>query len=152
MKDEIKEILDDLRKTAENTIFVVCSSQEELDKMPKYTANFLSINDRKARLLLNYITNLQEENERYKRIFEGKERFSKIMSDDIDFIIMSKADYDRQLDDIELELIDYRSRNEKAIEYIKHEWFKREQIGISHLSFSYDELQHILNILKEKSD
>ena len=63
MKDEIKEILDDLRKTADNTIFVVCSSQEELDKMPKYTANFLSINDRKARLLLDYITNLQEEKE-----------------------------------------------------------------------------------------
>lgn len=67
MKDEIKEILDDLRKTADNTIFAVCSSQEELDKMPKYTANFLSINDRKAKLLLDYITNLQEENKRLKQ-------------------------------------------------------------------------------------
>ena len=61
MTNEIKEILDDLRKTADNTIFVVCSSQEELDKMPKYTANFLSINDRKAKVLLDYITNLQNE-------------------------------------------------------------------------------------------
>lgn len=60
MKDEIKEILDDLRKTADNTIFVVCSSQEELDKTPRYTANFMSINDRKAKLLLDYITNIKE--------------------------------------------------------------------------------------------
>ena len=64
MKDEIKEILEELRKTADNTIFVICSSQEELDKIPKYTANFMSINDRKAKLLLDYITNLQQENER----------------------------------------------------------------------------------------
>ena len=63
MKEEIKEILDDLRKTADNTIFVVCGSQEELDKMPRYTANFMSINDKKAKQLLDYITNLQEENE-----------------------------------------------------------------------------------------
>lgn len=52
------------------------------------------------------------------------------------------------LKDIEYkEKIKYKERIDKAIEYIKHEWFKREQIGISHLSFSYDELQKILNIL-----
>ena len=70
MKDEIKEILNDLRKTADNTIFAVCSSQEELDKMPRYTANFMSINDRKAKLLLDYITNLQEENQKLKGIIK----------------------------------------------------------------------------------
>lgn len=59
MKDEIKEILEELRKTADNTVFVVCSSQEELDKIPKYTANFLSVNDRQAKILLDYITNLK---------------------------------------------------------------------------------------------
>lgn len=62
---------------------------------------------------------LKEENERYKKIFEGKERFSKIMPDDIDFIIMSKADYDRQLDDIELVAQELKSRNEKAIPMLK---------------------------------
>lgn len=69
--------------------------------------------------LLNYITNLQKENEKYKKIFEAKERFSKIMPDDTDFIILSKADYDRQQEDIELTAIKLKSRNEKAIEYIE---------------------------------
>lgn len=62
---------------------------------------------------------LQEENERYKKIFEGKEIFSKIMPDDIDFIVMSKTDYDRQVDDIELVALELRSRIDNAIEYIK---------------------------------
>ena len=61
MNNEIKEILDNLKKTADTSMFVVCGSQEELDKMPRYTANFLSINDRQAKILLDYITNLQEE-------------------------------------------------------------------------------------------
>jgi len=60
MSEEIKEILDKLNKTADNPLFVICSSQKELDKIPKYTANFLSVNDRQAKLLLNYITNLQQ--------------------------------------------------------------------------------------------
>ena len=71
--------------------------------------------------LLNYITNLQKENEKYKKIFEAKERFSKIMPDDTDFIILSKADYDRQQEDIELTAIKLKSRNEKAIEYIEND-------------------------------
>ena len=74
MKEEIKEILDDLRKTADNTIFVVCGSQEELDKMPRYTANFMSINDKKAKQLLDYITNLQEENESLNNIINELEK------------------------------------------------------------------------------
>ena len=65
MNNDIKEILDNLKKTADNIIFVICGSQEELDKAPKYTANFLSINDRQAKTLLDYITNLQEENDRH---------------------------------------------------------------------------------------
>lgn len=45
-----------------------------------------------------------------------------------------------------------QKRIDEAIEYITHEWFKREQIGISPLSFSYDELQHILDILRGEND
>lgn len=39
-------------------------------------------------------------------------------------------------------------RIQKAIEYIEHEWFKREQIGIAPLDFSYEELQELLDILR----
>ena len=69
--------------------------------------------------LLDYITNLQEENERYKKMFEAKERFSKVMPEDIDFIILSKADYDRQQEDVELTAIELKIRIDEAIEYIK---------------------------------
>lgn len=81
MNNEIKEILNDLRKTADNSIFVVCSSQEELDKIPKYTANFLSVNDRQAKVLLDYITNLQEENEDLREENKEAHDFDKTMKD-----------------------------------------------------------------------
>ena len=68
MGEEIKEILDKLNKTADNHLFVICSSQKELDEIPKYTSNFLSVNDRQAKLLLNYITNLQRKVEQLENI------------------------------------------------------------------------------------
>ena len=151
--ETIEDILKQIKEFFEYDSGIVCDEDGKVAYFKEDTFN----------QLLDYITNLQEENERYKRIFEGKERFSKIMPDDTDFIILSKADYDRQQEenerlkkdnlllidyqDMEQKYDDYKLRNEKAIEYIKHEWFKREQIGISHLSFSYDELQKILNIL-----
>ena len=67
MSEEIKEILDKLNKTADNHLFVICSSQKELDEIPKYTSNFLSVNDRQAKLLLNYITNLQQKVEQLEK-------------------------------------------------------------------------------------
>lgn len=60
-----------------------------------------------------------------------------------------REEYTKSLDKLD----ESDNRLDKAIEYITHEWFKREQIGISHLSFSYDELQHILDILRgEKNE
>ena len=55
----------------------------------------------------------------------------------------------KHIEQVNKELFD---RIDKAIEYISHEWFKREQIGISELSFSYTELQHILDILRGKDN
>ena len=79
MSEEIKEILDKLNKTADNPLFAICSSQKELDKIPKYTANFLSVNDRQAKLLLNYITNLQQKvEEKDKEIDKLKNQVVKL--------------------------------------------------------------------------
>ena len=64
--NEEERILKDLEKVADNSVFVVCSSQEELDKTPKYTANFLSVNDRQARILLKLIDNKDKEIEELK--------------------------------------------------------------------------------------
>lgn len=42
----------------------------------------------------------------------------------------------------------FKQRIEETIEYIEHEWFKRQQLGITRLDFSYEELQDILSILR----
>lgn len=68
--------------------------------------------------LLDYITNLQEENKSLKEQLNCKEYFSSTMPEGTEFVILTKANYDRQQKDIELELIDYKSRCEKAIEYV----------------------------------
>lgn len=90
MSEEIKEIINDIRKTADNSIFVVCSSREELDKIPKYTANFLSVNDRQAKILLDYITNLQEENNRLNNIIKELTQENLKRSDKIDELLEIK--------------------------------------------------------------
>lgn len=61
----------------------------------------------------------QEENERLKKTLNCKEYFSSTMPEDTEFVILTKNNYDRQQKDIQLELIDYKLRVEKAVEYIK---------------------------------
>lgn len=43
---------------------------------------------------------------------------------------------------------DYKEKIEKAIEYIEHEWFKRNQLGICDKSFQEWEMKKLLEILK----
>lgn len=136
MNEEIKEYLDSanfkFKDVDEDGNEIELTLSEEME-------NLIDNNKR----LADYIINLQEENERYKKIFEGKERFSKIMPDDMDFIIMTKADYDRQVDDIELTAIGLKLRIDKAIEYItRHDWRKLETDN-TYISPSY-----LLNILQ----
>lgn len=138
MSEEIKEIIDELRKTADNTVFAICCSQEELDKIPRYTANFMSINDKKAKILLNYITNLQKENELHNKILKdandvlniqaqkGNYNYDSYMLGLYNGMEMIVSLFEQREPkfksgkDIKfLHETDYKSRNEKAIEYIK---------------------------------
>ena len=57
---EIEELLNDLKNTADTSFFAVCSSEEELKKMPRGVCNFLTLNDKKAKLLLSYIEQLEK--------------------------------------------------------------------------------------------
>lgn len=96
MKDEIKEIL-------EYVLSLTYGNENAIKGINKVE---------------DYITNLQEENERLKVKLNCKEYFSSTMPENTEFVILTKENYDRQQKDIELELIDYKLRNEKAIEYI----------------------------------
>ena len=80
MKDEIKEILKNMKEW---------SADGKL---------YFEINDEKAKLLYNYITNLQEEN---------------IHLDKVNCQLRKKNNNDI-----------YKSRNEKTIEYINNKWKK----------------------------
>ena len=71
----------------------------------------------------NYITNLQEENERLKE--ENKRIFSKVNDDEL--LISNAMNY--------AEAQEYKSRNEKAIEYI--------ELGLA----NEEEAEELLNIL-----
>lgn len=103
MNDEIREILDNLIKNKE------CLKNETY-----YPEDLINGEDLIS--LLDYITNLQNENQKLKEKLNCKEYFSSTMPEDTEFVILTKNNYDRQQKDIQLELIDYKSRVEKATE------------------------------------
>lgn len=79
------------------------------------------------------------------------------MPEDTEFVILTKANYDRQQKDIQLELIDYKSRCEKAIEYIEKHFEDDEGIickitGEMKREINYNFLEHLLNILQNGSE
>lgn len=90
MTEEIKEILESLNKIA---------------KTEYYPEDLLTYKE--CEILLNYITNLQKENEKLKE--ENKRIFSRVNDDEL--LISNAMNY--------AELQDYKQRNEKAIEYIE---------------------------------
>ena len=145
MKDEIKEILDYFKKYVN-------------DKFETYTVvdshtNYLGI-------LLDYITNLQQKEELLRQeikdvrkafngLQEENKRLKKALCKDN---IVPKCKYDylkRQKEGLELDLFcikDYKSRIEKAIEYItteqlytNYQWGKSQYVKI---------LKDLLNILQ----
>ena len=139
MTNEIKEILDIFKQVDLEADVGGCSNCPRKDKNKTCIGCLNNAKDK----LLDYITNLQEENERYKKIFEGKERFSKIMPDDMDFIVMSKTDYDRQVDDIELVALELRSRIDKATEILNMPQFEYDNIPCNYEN-EIEELKKIL--------
>ena len=91
MNKEIKEILDKMIETSHpNGVFLNAKTRDKI---------------------IDYITNLQEENERLKKQLNCKERLTKILPEDTEFIILSKSDYDRQEKDIELILNKFNESN-----------------------------------------
>lgn len=109
MTEEIKEILDDMKSIPSDEI---CG---------------LGLGEKQCKLLLNYITNLQKENQSLKN--------------QLDFI----DEQNKHIDKLEKMIKDYKQRNEKAVEYIKEHTDKVIITRIPKIDFDYNEL---LNILK----
>lgn len=111
----------------------------------------IALDSESYEVLLNYITNLQQENKQLKEVLNCKEYFSSTMPEDTEFVILTKNNYDRQQKDIQLELIEYKNRIDKAIEYIKNN--KEKQYGYNYeYGLTDKNIGDLLNILQNGSD
>jgi len=104
MNDEIKEILDKMQNFIQEPI-----------EIKMYGISLLNY---EVKHLLDYITNLQQENERLKEILKWKQNREAEL-----FTIESVLETNKQLYD---ERNMYKSRCEKAIKYIKQEDWNTE--------------------------
>ena len=95
MNDEIKEILKWL--------------QDGVDMIPDYACYGIEISDKDCKILLDYITNLQQENQELNEENEGL----KIKLALKQFIKHTELNFCKLEDELE----DYKSRVEKAVEY-----------------------------------
>ena len=120
MKDEIKEILDNLEDAG---FMYKRISPEEIKKILDYITNLQKSQETLIKNDNEIITNLQEENKELKEI--NKEQANHLISKD------------------NLSYEDYKLRNEKAIEYIKD---RLEEGCLDKLNY-YD-LHKIENILQ----
>lgn len=146
MKDEIKQILDILTFN----IYYITYLQEENKKIK----NKLEDEKKNYKRITTY---LQEENERLKDIVIEKDNQLKEM-------ITQKTDY-TQVNILEMQLNDYKTRNEKAIEYvnthkpsdtISFPLMKKDEENQVKSCFDYEFREiyqkELLEILQEKSD
>ncbi len=147
MKDEIKEMLQEIKETVDSYL----ETYKLKDDMMYDTINYKAS---QWYALLDYITNLQEENERLKKEIPSPDNYVPIenqmrissVSHEINYqyfkILYEKATKDIVIDDLVykcedldnlrqsyeklyIEKEDYKSRNEKAIEYLeKYDVFK----------------------------
>lgn len=114
MTEEIKEILDKLQDSI-NYPKIDMPTFDGSDS--EYIDNDTLLEPSKCQLLLNYVTNLQKENEKLK--------------DELKYTI-PQVEHNQIVSKLCREKQDYKSRNEKAIEYIKKDtrWFDSEYAKI----------------------
>lgn len=163
MNDEIKEILDKLKDTADTSFFAICGTKEELENMPKSISKVLNITDKHAKLLLDYITNLQQELEKLNddkrgmlaQLYKANDDRDKVKQENERLKKKNKEIYDgfkasiEELGDTCTELEDYKSRCEKASEYIDKQ---KKKMYKSRNKIALFVLMKLENILQNGSD
>ena len=166
MKDEIKEIINQLEIVARKHTIEVYEDGSKIETMPASVVDELRLNNYSSKILLDYITNLQEEIHKKEAMYDSLAVDYRLSQEENDIlkrdIEAMKHNYNLLVRCIEngesmtqkfengLTYQDYKSRNEKAIEYIHNhqpvfelsnkeqiqEWFEKEY---------YIELLNILN-------
>ena len=160
MNNEIKEILDKLKSgfcsalTYEKLLDYITNLQKKYDK-----ALTDLVKESHTRMELeNKITDLQEENEKLLEKFSNKiEEVSDLIKENerlkerCEYLQRSCKRKEEQMLDYRMEYMeqeDYKSRNEKAIEFIEHENFKRKLLGFSENKYLKNIQKELIEILK----
>lgn len=112
MKDEIKEILDKLEIVARKHTIKICEDGSRIETMSANVGDELRLNNYSSKLLLNYITNLQEEIN--KLTAESTEWESKCDNLQEELEVLNKLNQANLK-----QKQNYKSRNYKAIEYCR---------------------------------
>ena len=150
MKDEIKEILDKLRKVVKDKELYIYSGEYKKDKNP---ARCLIINPYDVEKILNLITNLQEENKRLGQLLLDFQINIKLEKKRIPLKLIQNKTFMELYDMPTYE--DYKSRIDKAIELL-NSW-EQNYNGLMKSNIIYipeDKPSKIdlLNILKGSDD
>lgn len=142
--DEIKETINYFKDD-------IAFLEQEL-KNPNFLGRYITIKDKEynyLKILLNYITNLQQENERLKELVNPK---TQIFIDTQDM----EERYGEELykEYLEKQVKDYKSRCEKAVEYINSKKrtitkYEAEDTRLPMDTFMYG-VDNLLNILNGK--
>lgn len=156
MNEEVKEILFQLEIVArKHTIKVL--DDGNIETMPASVVDELRLNNYSAKILLNYITNLQKEKEKLKHELKSKpdnEITLETKDGQIMTIIQSERidmqeKLNKSLNNAIEKYLDYKQRNEKAIEYIENH---TENIDRGRYYEDYVETYDLLNILQGGDD
>ena len=84
MKDEIKEILNQLEIVARKHVVEVCEDGSKIETMPASVVNELRLNNYSAKLLLDYITNLQQIEQDHQKLNGELREENKKLQEEID--------------------------------------------------------------------
>ena len=130
MNEEIKEILEEISNDENYSNFI--------DGQSGGAKYYLLLEKIEGKQLVNYITNLQKENQKLK--------------EDIDAIKLFHFDLVNMHENLIEKYLDYKSRNEKAIEYIENN--KDKEIATYGGDYDYEtclfkeDIDDLLNILQ----
>jgi hypothetical protein len=119
-----------------------------IETMPASVVDELRLNNYSAKILLNYITNLQKENKEFYQLMEmqnKREYRSKFLKD---FQKEHGKNVFPDYDEIYKRYDDYKQRNEKAVEYIKKHSFISKDTGTRIVTMNVKEDEVLLNILE----
>ena len=133
MQEEINEILDKLYLNFEKAGLTVPEYSDLRDYITNLQEELKSANE-SITWWSNRFNAIQKENEKLKDLCDKYEK-----EHSTEFKIWKDERH---------QLLDYKSRNEKAIEYLEHEQFKRIQLGFGRDKYLENIKNEAINILQ----